>query len=248
MRIQPNFCSLAGQAEDLLRRFQAEGDPPTHVFVHATMSKSFCWSLSHSFWMLLSFLPEAEGILSPASADQEPDEEGPDDEDSGCENPLDQSGIMDFSAAAIAEQLTRTDSVRVSGFLTLHTDTLCCSFTRTTEGWWAVSVIFQALFAKVVPYQCLGCVWSQRDKKENMSPTIRATIAQFNAITNQVIMSLLCQPKEPTSSPTSSPSTPTTSLQRARTIEKWIKVAQVSQSQHILAPGSYQTRLCETFY
>lgn len=80
---------------------------------------------------------------------------------------------------------------------------------------------FQALFVKVVPYQCLGCVWSQRDKKENMSPTIRATIAQFNAITNQVIISLLCPPTDATSSPT-------TPAQRACIIEKWIRVAQVS--------------------
>lgn len=84
---------------------------------------------------------------------------------------------------------------------------------------------FQALFVNVVPYQCLGCVWSQRDKKENMSPTIRATIAQFNAITNQVIMSLLCQPTDPISFQRP----PTTPAQRARIIEKWIRVAQVSQ-------------------
>lgn len=89
--------------------------------------------------------------------------------------------------------------------------------------------MFQALFVKVVPYQCLGCMWSQRDKKENMSPTIRATIAQFNTVTNQVITSLLCQPTDPRSSPTSSCRPPTTPVQRARIIEKWIRVAQVSE-------------------
>ncbi|XP_066498139.1 ral guanine nucleotide dissociation stimulator-like 1 isoform X2 [Hoplias malabaricus] len=72
------------------------------------------------------------------------------------------------------------------------------------------------LFAKVVPFQCLGCVWSQRDKKEHLSPTIRATISQFNAITNRVITSLLC----PSASPLS------TAAQRSRVIEKWICVAQ----------------------
>lgn len=30
MHSQPNFCSLAGQAEALLKRFQKEGDPPPH--------------------------------------------------------------------------------------------------------------------------------------------------------------------------------------------------------------------------
>lgn len=33
------------------------------------------------------------------------------DEDSGCEGLLDQGNIMDFSAAAIAEQLTQIDAV-----------------------------------------------------------------------------------------------------------------------------------------
>ncbi|XP_023129230.2 ral guanine nucleotide dissociation stimulator-like 1 [Amphiprion ocellaris] len=156
MRSQPNFCSLAEQAEALLKSLQKE-----------------------------------EMASNSGSTDLEQDEEGSGDEDSGCESPLDQGGVMDFVAAAIAEELTRIDS---------------------------------ALFVKVVPYQCLGCVWSQRDKKENMSPTIRATIAQFNAVTNQVIMSLLCQPAD--ASPTSSRFPPTSPQQRARIIEKWIKVAQ----------------------
>ncbi|KAK2916804.1 hypothetical protein QQF64_025415 [Cirrhinus molitorella] len=68
------------------------------------------------------------------------------------------------------------------------------------------------LFMKVVPFQCLGCVWSQRDKKENLSPTIWATITQFNAVTNRVITSLLRS---------SSPAT-----QRSKVIEKWVRIAQ----------------------
>ncbi|XP_068435089.1 ral guanine nucleotide dissociation stimulator-like 1 isoform X2 [Clinocottus analis] len=160
MRSQPNFSSLAGQAEALLKRFQGQG---------------------------------AETNVRPAPADTEQDDEVSGDEDSGLERSPDPGGIMDFSAAAISEQLTRTDS---------------------------------ALFVKVIPYQCLGCVWSQRDKKENMSPTIRATVTQFNAITSQVSMSLLCQPTDATSSPTPSQRPPTTPAQRARIIEKWIRVAQ----------------------
>ncbi|XP_004072029.1 ral guanine nucleotide dissociation stimulator [Oryzias latipes] len=154
MRSQPNFCSLAGQADDLLKLFQKK---------------------------------EEESNGGSAAADVEQNEEGSGDEDSGCESPPDQGGIMDFSALSVAEQLTRIDS---------------------------------ALFVKVVLYQCLGCVWSQRDKKENMSPTIRATITQFNAVTNQVMASLLCQPSDSGRAP------PTSPAQRARIIEKWIKVAQ----------------------
>lgn len=109
----------------------------------------------------------------------------------------------------------------------------------------------QELFVKAVPFQCLGCVWSQRDKKENrnLAPTVRATISQFNAVTNRVITSLLCStsPSPSASSPVSSPSSSSTFLyssttpnsprcahtspaQRAHTIERWIAVAQVRVS------------------
>ncbi|XP_075999166.1 ral guanine nucleotide dissociation stimulator-like 1 [Genypterus blacodes] len=159
MRTQPNFCSLAGQAEALLLRFQREDEP----------------SLSHPL------------------ADLEEDEEDSGDEDSAFEDFAQPCDIMDLSAAAIAEQLTRVDS---------------------------------ALFVKVMPYQCLGCVWSQRDKKENMSPTIRATVNQFNTITNRVITSLLCWPTSNNSSPTSCRRLSSTPAQRARVIERWIRVAQ----------------------
>ncbi|XP_053493422.1 ral guanine nucleotide dissociation stimulator-like 3 isoform X1 [Ictalurus furcatus] len=94
------------------------------------------------------------------------------------------------------------------------------------------------LFACVVPFHCLGCVWSQRDKKQNRSlaPSVRATIAQFNSVTNWVITSLLCTPTTPNSAPTSPKSSTsprlhpcchhTSPAHRARIIEKWISVAQ----------------------
>uniref|UniRef100_A0A8C6WUF2 Ral guanine nucleotide dissociation stimulator-like 3a n=1 Tax=Neogobius melanostomus TaxID=47308 RepID=A0A8C6WUF2_9GOBI len=103
------------------------------------------------------------------------------------------------------------------------------------------------LFVKVKPFDCLGCVWSQRDKKENrnLAPTVRATISQFNVVTNCVITSLLCpgttstssstdsSPRSSTvflSSPSSSPRSPHSShtnlVHRARVIESWISVAQ----------------------
>ncbi|XP_032419874.1 ral guanine nucleotide dissociation stimulator-like 1 isoform X1 [Xiphophorus hellerii] len=103
------------------------------------------------------------------------------------------------------------------------------------------------LFVKVEPFHCLGCIWSQRDKKENrnLAPTVRATISQFNAVTNRVITSLLCpsSPSPYTSSPVLSPSSTSTFLypssapgsprgshaspvHRARVIEWWIAVAQ----------------------
>ncbi|XP_077381736.1 ral guanine nucleotide dissociation stimulator-like 1 isoform X2 [Festucalex cinctus] len=102
------------------------------------------------------------------------------------------------------------------------------------------------LFVRVLPFHCLGCVWSQRDKKENrnLAPSVRATISQFNAVTNLVITSLLCpsSPSPSTSSPISSPSPSLSFLYplsgpglppsshsspscRARILEWWINVA-----------------------
>ncbi|XP_071656407.1 ral guanine nucleotide dissociation stimulator-like 1, partial [Patagioenas fasciata] len=49
------------------------------------------------------------------------------------------------------------------------------------------------LFQNVVPHHCLGCIWSRRDKKENkqLAQSIRATISQFNAVTNCVLSTIL---------------------------------------------------------
>ncbi|NXA17279.1 RGL1 protein, partial [Ibidorhyncha struthersii] len=70
------------------------------------------------------------------------------------------------------------------------------------------------LFKKVVPYHCLGHIWSQRDKKENehQVPTIRATISQFNAVTKCVVSTILMSKEIKTQ-------------QRAKIIEKWIHIA-----------------------
>ncbi|KAG7476780.1 hypothetical protein MATL_G00086340 [Megalops atlanticus] len=70
------------------------------------------------------------------------------------------------------------------------------------------------LFKKVVPYHCLGSIWSQRDKKgkEHLAPTIRATVAQFNTVTNCVIATCLSdRALKP--------------AQRAKLVERWIEVA-----------------------
>nr|XP_058142186.1 ral guanine nucleotide dissociation stimulator-like [Dasypus novemcinctus] len=70
------------------------------------------------------------------------------------------------------------------------------------------------LFKKVVPYHCLGSIWSQCNKKgkEHLAPTIRATITQFNYVTNCVITTCLgdWNMKAP---------------DRARVVEHWIEVA-----------------------
>lgn len=148
--------------------------------------------------------------------------ESPATEDAMDRRDIEEMGdVLTFPAQDIAEQLTLLDAVGVKfcilrlvfifGLLFIH----------------HLPFLSQELFVKVVPFHCLGCIWSQRDKKENrnLAPTVRATIAQFNAVTNCVITSLLCP--SATFTP-GSPSCPLSSpTHRAKIIEKWISVAQV---------------------
>ncbi|XP_053328374.1 ral guanine nucleotide dissociation stimulator isoform X8 [Spea bombifrons] len=89
-------------------------------------------------------------------------------------------------------------------FLSFRQDMLAEQFT----------VMDADLFKKVVPYHCLGCIWSQRDKKgkEHLAPTIRATVSQFNRVTNCVIFTCL---NDRSLKP----------QQRAKVLERWIDVA-----------------------
>ncbi|XP_065514236.1 ral guanine nucleotide dissociation stimulator-like 1 [Caloenas nicobarica] len=70
------------------------------------------------------------------------------------------------------------------------------------------------LFKKVVPQHCLGCIWSRREKTENkhLARSIRATISQFNAVTNCVLSTVLRSKDLKTQ-------------QRAKILEKWIRIA-----------------------
>lgn len=50
------------------------------------------------------------------------------------------------------------------------------------------------VFKKLVPHQCLGAVWSRRDKDRNHdAATVFATINQFNAVTLRVISTILVE-------------------------------------------------------
>uniref|UniRef100_A0A8C5UYK4 Ral guanine nucleotide dissociation stimulator like 3 n=1 Tax=Microcebus murinus TaxID=30608 RepID=A0A8C5UYK4_MICMU len=71
------------------------------------------------------------------------------------------------------------------------------------------------LFSRVRPCECLGSVWSQRDRPgaAGVSPTVRATVAQFNTVTGCVLGSVLGAPG-------------LTAPQRAQRLEKWIHIAQ----------------------
>ncbi|XP_034963310.2 ral guanine nucleotide dissociation stimulator-like 2 isoform X1 [Zootoca vivipara] len=71
------------------------------------------------------------------------------------------------------------------------------------------------LFLRLVPHECQGQLWSQRDKRgrEGACPSVRATVAQFNRVANAVVSSCLGD-------------TELRAAQRARLLEKWIRVAE----------------------
>ncbi|KAM4877795.1 uncharacterized protein RHO17_007175 [Thomomys bottae] len=71
-----------------------------------------------------------------------------------------------------------------------------------------------ALLEKAEPNNCRGCIWSQRHKKgnENLAPTIRAIVTQFNNVASCVITT--CLGDHSMEAP-----------DRARRVEFWIEVA-----------------------
>ncbi|XP_045837637.1 ral guanine nucleotide dissociation stimulator-like isoform X5 [Meles meles] len=72
------------------------------------------------------------------------------------------------------------------------------------------------LFKKVVPHQCLGSIWSRRNRPDNkhLAPTVWATIAQFNAVASCIITTCLGNPSM-------------TAQDRAMVVDHWIRVAKI---------------------
>ncbi|KAI1886069.1 hypothetical protein AGOR_G00210230 [Albula goreensis] len=78
-----------------------------------------------------------------------------------------------------------------------------------------LTMIETELFLRLVPYHCLGSLWSQRDKKgrKGVCWSVWATVQQFNRLANAVTASCLWD-------------TGLRTQQRARLLEKWISVAE----------------------
>ena len=68
----------------------------------------------------------------------------------------------------------------------------------------------------MVPHQCLGSVWSRRNRpgNEHLAPTVRATIAHFNAVASCIVTTCLGDPSM-------------TARDRAVVVGHWIRVAKV---------------------
>uniref|UniRef100_M3XPU2 Ras-GEF domain-containing protein n=1 Tax=Mustela putorius furo TaxID=9669 RepID=M3XPU2_MUSPF len=78
--------------------------------------------------------------------------------------------------------------------------------------------MYTELFKKMVPHQCLGSVWSRRNRpgNEHVAPTVRATIAQFNVVASCIVTTCLGDPSM-------------TAQDRAVVVGHWIRVAKACQ-------------------
>ena len=72
----------------------------------------------------------------------------------------------------------------------------------------------QELFVKLQPHQCLGKVWGKSKERPELAWTVTATVNQFNAVSFRVLSTVLAD-------------VDLKPAQRARTIAKWIEIAQV---------------------
>ncbi|CAB4009555.1 ral guanine nucleotide dissociation stimulator-like 1 isoform X2 [Paramuricea clavata] len=81
-----------------------------------------------------------------------------------------------------------------------------------------LTLIDADLFKAVIPRDCVGCVWSRRDKNENKNrpSSVKATVEQFNAVSRRVITTILFGESR------GSPSI----MRRAKRLEAWIEIAQ----------------------
>uniref|UniRef100_A0A6I8NJN5 Ral guanine nucleotide dissociation stimulator like 3 n=1 Tax=Ornithorhynchus anatinus TaxID=9258 RepID=A0A6I8NJN5_ORNAN len=164
-------------------------EPPTHPALHRVCTFLSCLAPGgpeerEAKQLLSRFL--AEEVLQEGTEEEEAkeeEEEELDPEQEGAGSLEKGLDLLDFSTDKVAEQLTLMDV---------------------------------ELFRRVRPSDCLGCIWSQRDRGPSggrATSSVRATVAQFNAVTGCVITSVL---GDPTLRP----------ALRALRLDKWIRVAQ----------------------
>lgn len=69
----------------------------------------------------------------------------------------------------------------------------------------------------MVPAHCLGSIWSERDNRERdyLAPTVRDTVMHDNTVANCILVTCLGDASM-------------TAQDRARVVELWIRVAEVS--------------------
>lgn len=83
------------------------------------------------------------------------------------------------------------------------------------------------LFLNLVPSQCLGALWGHRDRPghSHLCPSVRATVTQFNKVAGAVVSSVLGATSTG-EGPGDVSIRPLRPPQRARLLEKWIRVAE----------------------
>lgn len=128
--------------------------------------------------------------------------------------------FLGFQAEQVAAQLTLLEAVSNGVGIPAADPNLplsCLGAGREVDPSDLLRLPLQDLFVRVVPYECLGSLWSRRGRRgqEGACPSVRATVRQFNRVAGAVVRSCLGPAN-------------LRPLQRARLLEKWIRVAEVS--------------------
>ena len=86
----------------------------------------------------------------------------------------------------------------------------------------------------MIPHQCLGSVWSRRDKssRDRDAATVVATVDQFNAVSFRVISTVLMVSGHSNCHSHIEKENYKAAQHRARVITKWIDIAQVNKFDH----------------
>ena len=81
----------------------------------------------------------------------------------------------------------------------------------------------------MIPHQCLGSVWSRRDKssRDRDAATVVATVDQFNAVSFRVISTILMVSGHSNCHSHIEKENYKAAQHRARVITKWVDIAQV---------------------
>ena len=88
----------------------------------------------------------------------------------------------------------------------------------------------------MIPRDCVGSVWSRRDKNENkhQASSVKATVNQFNAVSRRVLTTVLFGEYQ------GSPSI----MRRAKRLETWIEIAQVCKNNSFHLRCYFWVSLC----
>ncbi|XP_063794322.1 ral guanine nucleotide dissociation stimulator-like 2 isoform X2 [Pseudophryne corroboree] len=196
------FSSTTEVLRILLDRLQSHGHTPTSDNSHGgkedDISSLFCG------WM--SQYPKDFVSLDPSMRERL----------SLCFLRLQKTNLVTKLQELGGEEKDGAERPPMAGNETEHSDPLDILTFQASDVAEQLTCLEASLFLRVVPYECLGSVWSRRDRGGDHCErchTVRETVRHFNRLSGAVTASCV---RDPQLKP----------QQRARVIEKWVRVAE----------------------